>query len=243
MMRSGLDWQLFWFAIVLLTGMSTAAMPVVAEKHAATPTQVVVTGSGKLEVAPDQVNFVVGIDAKQPTARQAYSSVEEKMQQAMAILMKSGIPEHNIQAMALSLQPVVDYKQRDQVIAHDARRDIAVKVENIELYAKVMQQLANIDIMRFQQVKLSSSQQKQLELEVLQKAYENAESKARELAAKSGQSLGRAIAIIEQGAVQLPQPMSRGVAMMAAESESATVSAGLISISARVSVTFELHES
>ena len=115
---------------------------------------IVVNGKASLRVEPDQLNFIVGIDARAPTPSKAYIAVEAQMKEAIKLLKKIGVPDRDVQAMALSLQPVIDYKRGQEIIGHDARRDIAIRLDKIEMYGEVMEQLSLIDINRFQQLQL-----------------------------------------------------------------------------------------
>lgn len=202
---------------------------------------VAVQGHASVKVVPDEIHFTIGISTTEPTAQGAYNVVESRMQQAMQKLKQLTIAEHDIQAVALSLTPVIDYKQRNKIIGHKASRDIQVKVTDISVYAKAIGQLATIDEIRFSQVRLSSSEREALMLEALELAYDNAEQKAQHLLKRSGQKLGRLIEISEQAA-HMPSPTLRHSAAMAIESaDAATVSRGSISISANVQARFEIE--
>lgn len=242
--------QVQFFLLMVMLSISASVIasnhPPVHKEHAVDHGVIVVSGSGKVEVTPDEIRFVVGIDAKAPTVQQAYQDVDNKMRQAMEIFRDLNIAKKDIQAMHLNVNPIIDYKQRDRIIAHDARRDIAVKLTDIDVYAKVMQRLADIEIMRFQQVQLSSSKRASLEIQALERAYENAEQKAVKLASKAGRKLGKVIEVIEMGAQRSPQPKlmrSHAVAMAADGQESgAIVSAGIIVVRANISASFLVGE-
>ena len=130
-----------FLALLLYAGPITAAENNTAQNVAS----ISVYGVGKVEVIPDKISFVVGIDAKAPTAEQAYRIVEQKTAKALKTLKSLDVAERDIQAMHLTLNPVIDYKQRDRIIAHDARRDIHVSVDDIERYARAIEAMADLD--------------------------------------------------------------------------------------------------
>ena len=85
---------------------------------------IVVQGNASVSIEPDQIRFVIGVDARGPTAGVAYKKVEAKMQQIMTALSQFDIPEEDVQAMDLSIAPVVDYERQRKIIGHDAKRKL-----------------------------------------------------------------------------------------------------------------------
>lgn len=206
-----------------------------------------VVGYGKIQVVPDEVYFSVGLYAKSPTVQPAYQEVEEQMKKTLLVLKRLNIAEKNIQAMAVNISPVIDYKSRDRnIIAHEVKRDVSIKVTDIATYAKAIHELAKIGVTRFQQVQMQVSDEEAQKLEALEKAYANAETKAKRLAEKSGRSIEKLIVLVEQGASFNPPILKHQVRTMSAASDmlessgSASVSAGLITLSAGVQATFKL---
>lgn len=226
---------------------STAIMIAVAfpqivsagDSHPPTPKTLVLQGKGSVSVEPDEIRFVIGVDARAPTASKAYQEVESKMKQVMSVLKRLDIPERDIQAMNLSLQPVIDYKNQQRITGHDVRRDIAVKLVDIESYGRVMQSLGELDIMRFQNVQMTSSKQKTLSVEALERAYLDAEAKAKRLAKMSGRTLKGLLHLVEGGVSSQPKYMAARMEMAA--DSSATTSKGSIAVEASVTATFEIE--
>ena len=223
--------------MLLLALFSTASC---AEPAGAGPNLVHVTGIGTVDAVPDEVRFVVGIDARALTPAKAFDEVEEQMQDALRVLRKLDVPDADIQAMQLSIVPVYDYKQGQRLVGHDARRNIRVTLRNIEDYARAMDAFAEIDVNRFEQVQLQSSKRHELELEALERAVEHARSKAERIASISGQSLQGLRHVQEQGASAPTPPMARMAMAMEADS-AATVAAGSIEIQARISASFAME--
>lgn len=217
-----------------------SALALAAEQPVASVT---VTGTAQVQVVPDEIRFTVGINANELTAAAAYQTVEARMEQAIKILHRLRIPEQDIQAVSLSLTPVIDYKNRNQVIGHRAQRDIYVKVNDISLYAKALEGLSVVEELSFSGVSLSSSEQDELRLTALKQAYKNAETKARLIAEQSGRQFGQLIEANEQQMNSyVARPEQFRVAAMAADSGgSATVSSGVISVEATVYARFSLQ--
>ena len=201
---------------------------------------IVIQGQGSVSVEPDQIRFVIGVDARAPKASVAYKAVEKKMQQIMTALSDFDIPEADIQAMDLSINPVVDYQRQQEIIAHDAKRNIAVKLMDIDQYGAIMESLGRLGVMRFENVQLASSRQQALALQALEAAYKNAENKAQVLAKASGRKVRGLIYIKEHGS--RPAPVFKGrMAMMASSESAATTSKGSIGVESTITATFEIE--
>lgn len=201
---------------------------------------IVINGQGSVSVEPDQIRFVIGIDARAPKASVAYKTVEKKVQQIMATLNDYDIPEADIQAMDLSINPVVDYQRQQEIIAHDAKRNIAVKLMDINQYGAIMESLGRLGVMRFEHVQLASSQHGALTLQALEAAYKNAENKAQVLAKASGRKVRGLLYIKEHSS--RPAPVFKGrMAMMASSESAATTSKGSIGVESSITATFEIE--
>lgn len=208
---------------------------------------IAVVGVGKIEVVPDEFRFSIGIDAKAPEVQPAYDKVERQTSEALKLLRRLGIKDRDLQAMAAHINPVVDYKSRDRhIIAHEVRRDINVKVNDVKVYAKALQQLAELGVTRFGQVRMQVSNEQEVIIQALEKAYANAEQKAQRLAAKGNRQIDKLVVLVESGASH-PQPVYKAQARtMAMESDvggggAASVSAGVVTIERRVQTTFALR--
>lgn len=237
------------FKLLLSTMFFLAALPLMpaaalasdgSQSHSVRAVKtIVVQGKASVSVEPDQINFVIGVDARAPTAGVAYKKVEQKMQQIMAALNQFDIPDKDVQAMDLSIMPVVDYERQRQIIGHDAKRNIAVSLKDIDKYAAIMESLGQLDVMRFENVQLASSQQALLALQALEAAYKNAEQKAQLLAKASGRKLIGLIDLKEQGSRVAPAFKARMA--MASNESSATTSKGSIGVESNIMATFEIE--
>lgn len=202
------------------------------------PRTIAVQGSSTVNVVPDKISFLIGVEARASSVGEAYKLVEERLESVLAILEKLEIPQQGIQAMHLSLQPVIDYKQNQRIVGHDARRDVRVTLSDLERYAQVIDRLSAIDAIRFQQVQLLSSQMELLQQEALEAAYLVACKKAEGLAKIGGYKLGPLLQLDETGAGS--QPRFRVDTLRMAESSQAAISPGVISVGASLTAIFLL---
>jgi uncharacterized protein YggE len=225
--------------VVFLTPLSSVMASDSSQSYGVKGTKtIVVQGNASVSVEPDQIRFVVGLDARAATAAVAYKNVEKKMRKVMAALSQFDIPEKDIQAMDLSIAPVIDYERQRQIIGHDAKRNVAVRLMDIDQYGAIMESLGQLDVIRFEQVQLASSQQDALSLQALEAAYKNAEKKALLLAKASGLKLLGLIDLKENSS-RSATPFKGRMAMMSSESGAAT-SKGSIGVESHIVATFEI---
>lgn len=231
--------KILLFASLVICPLSFAVEADAVSSNNNTAKTIVIQGKGSVSVEPNQIRFLIGVDARGPTAATAYKTVEKKMQQIMTALNDFDIPANDIQAMDLSINPVVDYKRQQEIVGHDAKRNIAVKLMNIDQYGAIIEALGRLDVIRFENVQLASTKQESLALQALEAAYQNAENKAQLLAKASGRELLGLIHLKEHGS--RPAPMFKGrMALMSASESAATTSKGSIGVESTITATFEI---
>ena len=96
-------WQLA-FASIGLSVLSTV-YSVHAEQRARGP-HIVVTGEGKVSVAPDIAQIRSGVTTRGRTVREASEANSKLMAAILTALTESGIPQKDVQTAELSIQPV-----------------------------------------------------------------------------------------------------------------------------------------
>lgn len=219
-----------------------------AESQANTQSElntITVTGAGKIEVAPDEVHFSISISEQAPQVQPAYKKTEQLTADAIRALKRIGIDQKKVQALAVNIQPVIDYKSRERdVIAHQVTRDISVKKASTKEYAESIQALSELGITRFNNVQIKASNEDELIIQALEKAYANAELKAKRIAERGARNIDKLMTLAESGA-GAPQPIyqARMMEIAADSSNAATISTGLITITRSVQATFKLSDT
>lgn len=224
---------LFFSALLLATpAFADEARPVIS-----------VTGEGAAAALPDMATVSLGVATSGPTARDALDANSAAIAAVLARLASAGIEERDVQTNGLSLGPVYDYSSTGEgrgpvLTGFQASNMVTVKVRALDglgalLDAVVGEGANTVNGVHFG---LEDAEAKGDEARIA--ALADAERKASLLAEAAGTRLGRIVAISE-GGVAMPIGGMGGVAFERAAAP-VPVAAGELTVSASVSVTWEL---
>ncbi len=211
-----------------------------------------VTGEAAVHVKPDKIAITLGIETWDKDIMLAKQKNSDIVKKAIAAIKACGVPEKEIQTDHLSIEP--RWKNdfyKDEFIAYAVRNTLVVTItepEKVEdLITRTLQAGVNsVHGISFQTTELKTLREKAREL-----ALTAAREKAVKMSAVLGQVVGAPIQINEDtpswyqysgwdgrssGNVQVNLQSNRGGTGETSE----TVALGKMTITARVSVTFEL---
>lgn len=203
------------------------------------------TGHGEIALEPDQAVVRLGATAQAEAASQAQQTVNQTMQEALGAIRGLGIAGKQIRTVELSLQPV--YEQREdgrrgrrerEIVAYQATSVVEVTVAELAQVGDVIDAATQAGVNRIENLSFELADPGQARQEALDRAVRDARQKARTMADASGVRLLPPFEIVE-GSVGMPQPRQR-YALARAEAADAAVEPGQITISADVTVRFEI---
>ncbi len=206
-----------------------------------------VTGEGESAAAPDQVEFIVGIDVTEPKVEAAKTKSDEAMRRILSITKDFKIEGKDVQSDYLRVQPIQDStynpsgKPVRPVITYNARRDIRILLRDIKQYDGLMAALFNSGANNLHSLQFKSSLQPKLEGEARLEALKNAKAKAEAMAREMGLKLGRPRNIAEGLRDPGPIPMAKTMMMesMARGGGEPTLAPGEVRIRREVTVVFD----
>jgi hypothetical protein len=129
-------------------------------------------------------------------------------------------------------QRIVGYTVSNQVIAH---------VKNLKTVGPVLDTLVQSGSNNISGITFSIDDPKKVLNEARKKAVADAKAKAELYAEAAGVSLGRVVQISESSAITPPVPMMRMAVETAAADASVPIAAGQQTVSASVSIVYELQ--
>ncbi len=222
------------------------AVPALATKAAAQmsmpqpPPQIVVTGRGEIQVAPDRAQVQVGMETQAKTAAVASQENNRKQTAILAAIRALGIPATQIQTLNYSVMPIQRYDEKTQRVVIDGYRVsniVQVETDKIEQAGPIIDaaltnggnRVAGLDFL----VKDRAKAQEQ----ALTKAVESARRQA-EIAARAAG--GQLAELLELNINEYERPQPRAVMSMAkmemADASAPTpVSEGMATIAVSVS--------
>jgi uncharacterized protein YggE len=231
--------------LVLLTAAATASAEDKPE-----PRLVSVAGEAEVNVAPDEVVFDLTVSTFNRELRVAKSQTDERLKNIIALTKRYGIADADVQTDYINLVPRYrgDNEART-LLGYSVRKDLVITLRDVTRAEGLLSELLAGDVTRINTVSFRSSQMRKYRDQARDMAMRAAREKAAALAGAVGQKIGKAYSIEEDA----PTPrsyasqnvMSNAVGY-AADSDSSTASEGtlalgLIKISARVTVKFELE--
>ncbi len=203
--------------------------------------RIVVSGVGVVQTAPDMATVSIGVQQEARTARQAMDAASIAMQSVIEQLATAGIEPRDIQTTNIGLNPRYQHSndgRPPRVTGYIANNSVSVRVRELGNLGSVLDAVVSDGANALNGLSFGISERAPLQSSARAKAVEDAVSKASELAAAAGVTLGPVMSIVESGGGGVPQPMMRGAMMEAAID--VPVSAGEMSIRQQVSVTFAI---
>ena len=202
----------------------------------------VVTGNGQASAPPDMATLSIGVETQAPTAAAALQANAVQMNAAIDRLKKDGIAEKDMQTSNLSVNPQYKYDNNGappRIVGYAASNSLAVKLRDLSKAGAIIDNAVKDGANTLSGLSFGFADSSSLEAKAREDAVADARSKAATLAGAAGVSLGPIIQISEGSATPSPQPfvMAR---TMAAE-KSTPVVAGESSISATVTLVYEIH--
>lgn len=228
-----------------LAAVSAGSLPAAAQD---TPAQAVATitmdGRGSISVAPDMAVITARVVTTAKEAPDALTQNSEKLRKVIDEIKSAGIEAKDIQTSGFAIYPRYERvtgnsNRQPDIIGYEVRNGVEVNVRDLGklggLLTSVVESGANsVDGIRF-----DVSDPDELLDEARKQAVEAARHKAEVFASAAGVTLGNILAISETG-VQMPRPVMMRAEMMMASADAAPIEAGEETISASVTIRWQL---
>ena len=221
-----------------------ALMMLSAVSLAAAETRITVSGTGETRISADTAVISMGVSARDKDVLEAQQTVNERIAKIRQALTGIGVAEENINTDYMSIYAIYDYDDDvEKVQAYSASMTLAVKVADMEIVGKVIDEAFAAGANTLNGISFSASDTAAAEKESLQAAVADARAKAEILAEAAGLKI-TGIEIISDGNVY---SYDNGVGNFSAkrmeEAVAGTgygtmVQAAKLIVSASVSITF-----
>jgi uncharacterized protein YggE len=206
---------------------------------------IVVTGEATVRRAPDTAVVSLAVTVRDPRPARARDAANGRASAVLAALRELGLPDADVQAPSLVLQPVHEYGPgRPKLIGYEASRPMTLRVRDLDLLGQVLDRLVDDGATQVHGTTLQLAEPEEPSREALAAAYGVALQRAQALATASGVTLGDPLRI-EEEAGWVPFRGQDAAMMRGAVAESAPteVSAGEIEIGARLRAWFAISSS
>lgn len=207
---------------------------------------IALSGTGEVQARPDTARVNAGVVTEGKDARSALSANTEAMTALFKSLKDMGIADRDMQTRNFNIAPRYAPYNRSQpirenrIIGYRVTNSVAVRVRDLESLGPLLDRLAGAGANQISGISFYVDKAQNLMDEARRRAIADARRKAELYATEAGAKLKRILTIREGGVRPGPQPVFR--AMAAKDSaESVPVARGEQTISASVSVTYELE--
>lgn len=224
-----------------LAGTAYAAGQTDAGKHTIT-----VTGQGEMTVSPDVAYINLGIRTEAKTANEAQTANSEAFKKLRAVLFNDyKLAEKDVQTSGFRVQPEYSYTDRDPVIkGYSAVQMLQVTYRDLDKLGTFLDAVSAAGANQIEGVRFSTEKGQEYELQVIQKAMDNAKAKAESIAKYAGKELKGIVAVNQGGGMAIPYAYSDiGTAQLkSAASEAAaptSINVGELKVTTNVTVQYE----
>ena len=212
---------------------------------------ITVTGEAEVKVVPDEVIFDLSVQTFQKDLRTAKAQTDARLKQVIELTRRYKIDSKDVQTDYIKLEP--RYRGNDEarlLLGYSVRKDVVFTLRDVSQAEPLLSEVIESGISRINSVRFRTSQSRKYRDQARAMAIRAAQEKAIALTGEIGQKIGKAYAI-EEEPMQRPNPyaninVSANTTRFEEDTETVsasegTLSLGVISITARVTVKFELN--
>ncbi len=223
--------------------LALSSNPVRAEEPMDKESTVNVQAEAEILSRPDRATVTLGVGHAAPTADQAQSRVNEKMQAVMKSLRGLGVPEDAVQTVSISLNPTYAPPNRGdapRITGYQASNTVSIRLDKLDLVGPVLDAATGMGGNEIQGIQFDLKDDEDLRQAALAQATKKAYAKAQVMAEALGLKLGRVIELNESP-TQV-RPLYQQARALALSDAPTPVAAGQISVQASVTLRCALEK-
>lgn len=219
-----------------------AATPADAESGEFATRTIVITGSGEAAATPDIAYLNLGVEAEGPTAAEALKKNSAQMDATIKSLRDAGVEKKDIQTSGLYVGAKYDYSRDSsppRIIGYQANNTVSVKLRNLDKAGAVIDKAVGVGANRLDSISFGVANPKPLMDSARKAAVADARDRAALYAEAAGVKVGKVLQISDgYAAAPGPVPVAR---MAMAEAKAVPIEVGETSLSASVTIIFEIE--
>jgi uncharacterized protein YggE len=224
---------------LIIASLAAATIPSAASAADPQPHTITISGEGEVKAVPDEAILTAGVESVGATADAALAANRRAMNAVFATLKSRGIPDRSIQTSNFSVSPQYDSGKHlmPKVIGYQVTNSVSVTIDDLTKLGGAIDALVASGANSMGGISFTVHDPKPLLKQAREAAVKDATDRAQTYAQAAGLSVGPVVQLSE-GAVQMPRPVFRTMAI--AGFDATPVAAGEQTISAQVTVTFEI---
>ena len=203
---------------------------------------IVVSGTGRVSVAPDVADLRLGVAVTRPTAATARADAATVMTAILGAVDAAGIERRDVRTSLLSVQPRYEYRDNrpPTLTGYELANVVEVTVRDLARLGELVDGTLGAGATSMDGLSFRVADPAPAERDARLAAMAAARARADVLAEAAGLTIRSVKAVVEGGAVPPPGPHFKAARMaMAADAMPTPVEGGSTEISVTVTVTYE----
>lgn len=235
--------------ILLVFAIALSAGTVFAQKEGDRPL-ITVTGQAEIMVVPDEVVFSLRVVTMEKELPAAQAKNDQVVKSLLALARQYQVPPTKVQTGYINVsQRFTDEdvtKKPPVFLGYTVTKSVAIILQDVSKAENLLADIFKSGVSTIEGVSFRTSQLRRHKDQARAMAIKAAQEKAIALTKEIGQSIGKAYSITEDGPTPYAYAQNRssnfigGLIADSSPSEESTLALGQISITARVTVSFEL---
>lgn len=207
------------------------------------------SGEAILRIQPDQIILNLGVENRGKELNATKDNNYQIINKVLKYCKEAGILEKYIQTDFIHISPYFSYSNDIKIDYYSVEQNLTIVLEDISIYEKLITDLINIGINKVNKIDFRTTQFKTYKTQVLKMAIDAAKENAKYLTNQVGIQLGNIINIGEN--VYYPEKSfthnnyantSQNISSNEDLSEFPTLSKGMITIKANITLTYKIKE-
>lgn len=178
-----------------------AGQAAAAEETAEKPRSLVMSGTGKVTVVPDQLAFTVGVSVKRVDVETAWNYANGRMDRILAALEDFGVTKDGMQSVGLSIDPDYQYYsyQPPQIVGYRVSQRNRIVIDDLKKAGQAISAAVHAggNAVRVSGIALQVGDREDALMRARDEAVEEAKAKAARYADAADQSLGQVLSLKE----------------------------------------------
>jgi uncharacterized protein YggE len=201
---------------------------------------IVVSGTGRVAVAPDVADLRLGVSVTRPTVDGARTEAAATMAAILAAVDAAGVPRRDVRTALLSVQPRYDYRdgKPPTLTGYELANVVEVTVRDLARLGDVVDGTLGAGATSMDSLSFRVADPAPAEREARILAMAEARARADVLAEAAGLTIHGVTGIVEGVAVPPPGPRMKAERMMMAADTAMPVEAGSQEVSVSVTVSY-----
>ncbi len=198
---------------------------------------VAVTGAGSASAAPDLVIVDIGVEVQATSVAAARSASSAEMSAVIASLRQSGLEDADLTTTAYTINPEYDHRDGRRLRGYRVANMVEARIKEIEAVGEIIDAAAGADHAVVRGLRFAHQDESGLATRARAAAWEDAKTKADQLAGLAGVELGPVVAMAEHRSHGGGPPL-RAMAMEAAVAP--PIESGELAVNVTIEVEFSL---